>query len=335
MIDPFWDTPAEKEENVLDMVKRDYSYPQIMKSCHVSPNDITKIKREHGLIANNTSNGASKISKETQALKMFGEGKQLFDVATELDIDADDVFVIYQKFQRLRGNETFIWMYEHVKGNMHPFFQLFDIMNALAMTPIDVGRLANYGTRLPHLGNIYSKLCSDVQILETQRRNLLFQQNCAQNQLEQFKAPLEFYHKECEMKRNELLYLNSEINKRNTFLKNLDNDDRYITIEEAAKKETKLLMQENQVSFAVTLTATLEAIRRYPNNQMLISDIVTSGCDSGAQYQKDWLESHGPELLKLMHNVQDEMAEQISRRAMANIGTSQIEPGKIINGMNT
>jgi len=32
MINPFDETPAEKEENVLDIVKRGYSYPQIMKS---------------------------------------------------------------------------------------------------------------------------------------------------------------------------------------------------------------------------------------------------------------------------------------------------------------
>jgi DNA-binding CsgD family transcriptional regulator len=315
MISPFDETPAEKEENVLDMIKGGYSYPQIMKACHVSPNTITRIKRECGLIENDTSI-TSKITKETQALKMFGEGKGLFQVATELDIYADDVFVIYQKFQRLRNNELFISMYEHVKGNMHPFFQLFDIMNGLGMTPMYVGQLAALGTRLPHLGNIYSNLCRNVQILESQRRNLLFQQNCAQNQLEQLKASLEFYNMQCEMKRNELDYLDSEINYRKAVIENLDNDDKYVSVKEAAKQESKLLMQNNQVILAVTLTATLEAIRRYPNNQMLISDIVASRCYSPTPYHTPWLDSHTPELLQLMHNVQDEMAEQLAKKSV-------------------
>ena len=34
MINPFEQTPAEKEEYVLDMLQRGYSWPQIMKECH-------------------------------------------------------------------------------------------------------------------------------------------------------------------------------------------------------------------------------------------------------------------------------------------------------------
>ena len=317
MIDPFEDTPAEKEEYVLDMIKRHYSYPQIMKACHVSPNTITAIKKKHGIIENDISKDTGKISKETQALKMFGKGMGLFDVATELDIDADDVFVIYQKFQRLRNMETFISIYEEVKGNIQAFVHLFDLMNGLRMTPEQVAQLADCGTRLPFLWNIYSKLWNDIQILKSQKGNMVFQLNCAQSQLEQFKASLEFNHKECEIKRNELLYLDSEIDKRKTFIENLDNDDNYVRIKEDAKRETKLLMQKSRVIFAVTLTATLEAIRRYPNNDVLISDIVTSRCyASTTPQQKPWFESHGPELLQLMDNVQDEMAEQIVRKSI-------------------
>jgi hypothetical protein len=319
MINPFDETPAEKEENVLDMVKRGYSYPQIMRACHVSPNDIARIKREHGFIGNNSSNNASKISKETQALIMFGKGKGLFDVATELDINADEVFVIYQKFQRLRENETFISIYEQVKGNMHPFFQLFEIVNGLRLSPADVGQLAALGTRLPLLGNIYSNLCRDIQILNSQRGYIGLQVNNAQNHLEQFMASLAFYGKECETKRNELLYLDSEIDKRKAFIENLDNDDRYIRIKEDAKRETKLLMQDNQLSTAVTLSATIEAIRRYPDNQILIHDIVTSQSNSEARYQQQWMESHTPQLLRLVKNVEKEISEQITRAVVSNM----------------
>jgi hypothetical protein len=130
---------------------------------------------------------------------------------------------------------------------MHPFFQLFDVMNGLGMTPMYVGQLAALGTRLPLLGNIYSNLCRDIQILNSQRGYLGLQVNNAQNHLEQFMASLAFYGKECKTKRNELLYLDSEIDKRKAFIENLDNDDRYIRIKEDARRETKLLMQDNQL----------------------------------------------------------------------------------------
>jgi hypothetical protein len=326
MINPFDETPAEKEENVLDMVRRGYSYQQIMKTCHVSPNDITRIKREHGLIGNNTSNNTGKISKETQALIMFGKGKGLFEVATELDIDADDVFVIYQKFQRLRNNETFISMYERVKGNMHPFFQLFEIVNGLRLSPAYVGQLAALGTRLPLLGNIYSNLCRDIQILNSQRGYLGLQVNNAQNHLEQFMASLAFYGKECETKRNELDYLNSEIDKKKTFIQNLDNQEGYQRIKKESTEQTKSIIKNNPLLMAVTVSSTVEAIRRYPNNQQLFYDLWARQGYS-ALSQETWMRSHTTQLLQLSEQVQIEIAEQITKMVVSKIQENDSSAG--------
>ena len=49
-------------------------------------------------------------------------------------------------------------MYEHVKGNIKPFLNLFDLMNGLRMTPEGVAQLAGYGIRLPYLGKIFKAL---------------------------------------------------------------------------------------------------------------------------------------------------------------------------------
>lgn len=79
------------------------------------------------------------------------------------------------------------------------------------------------------------------------------------------------------------------------------------------------------MSCAVILTATLEAIRRYPENQMLISDIVTSGNNSTTPYQQSWMTSHTPKLFQLMQNVQCEIAEQITNVTMSNIQTTKAD----------
>lgn len=61
-------------------------------------------------------------------------------------------------------------------------------------------------------------------------------------------AAFEFYNKECEIKRNELSVLCSEIEAKKNFIQDLDNHKGYLTIKEAAKKESKILMQANYVS---------------------------------------------------------------------------------------
>lgn len=72
MINPFEQTPAEKEECVLDMLQRRYGRNRIMKECHVSPNTISSIKKKYsGSADDEASKNGSQLSKETQALKII------------------------------------------------------------------------------------------------------------------------------------------------------------------------------------------------------------------------------------------------------------------------
>ena len=93
---------------------------------------------------------------------------------------------------------------------------------------------------------------------------------------------------------------------------NLENHEGYIRIKEDTKKEAKIMMQNNYALSAVTLSATLEAIRRYPDNQALMFDIVSSEYTSTISYQPSLMELHKPQLLQLMGNVQEEIAEQLT-----------------------
>jgi len=319
MVNPFQQTPAEKEEYVLEMLEHGYGWKQIMKECHVSPNTISNVKKKFfGSSDADASKSTSQVSKETQALKLFGEGKTLLQVATELDIDADNVFVIYQKFQRLKNNEVFISMYEHVKGNIKPFLNLFDLMNGLRMTPEGVAQLAGYGIRLPYLGNIYSKLCNDVQILESQKRNFVFQLNWAQNQLGQIKASLDFYYKESEEKRSELLSINNEINARSNFIHAFDNQEGYQRIKKQTAEQTESIIKNNPLLIAITVSSSIEAIRRYPRNQQLFYDLSIRQGYSGLS-QETWIQSHTTQLLQLSEQVQIEIAEQITKMVVSKI----------------
>jgi hypothetical protein len=141
--------------------------PKLWKNAMYLPVQSSIRKKFFG---DDTSKSASQISKETQALKLFGEGRSLFQVATELDIATDNVFAMYQNFLRLRNMEGFITMYEQVKGYIQPCLHMFDLMNNLGMTPEQVAQLTGYGIRLPYLCDIHSRLCNDVQIMESQKK---------------------------------------------------------------------------------------------------------------------------------------------------------------------
>ena len=316
MVNPFAHTPAEKEEYVLDMLERGYSYSQIMADCHVSPSSISSIRKK--FFGDDVSKSANQITKETQALKLFGQGKSLFQVATELDIATDYVFVIYQNFQRLCNREGFISKYEQVKGNLQPFLHLFDLMNNLGMTPEQVAEQVKHGYNLPYLASNQFSLSNEVRLLESQKQKLHLLMNFMRSQIDERKSSLEYYDYECQKRANELLYLDFNIKTKKDLIQNLDNDEGYTRVKEAAKKQTKLVMQDFRLTTAVTLSATFEAIRRYPDNQTLIFDITSLQDNSTGPNQQSW-QSHAPQLLQMVENVQSEIAEQITRAVVNNV----------------
>ena len=63
MINPFEQTPAEKEEYVLDMLESGYGWNLIMKKCHVSPNTISSVKKKYS--GDDTSKSARQISRDS------------------------------------------------------------------------------------------------------------------------------------------------------------------------------------------------------------------------------------------------------------------------------
>ena len=324
MISIFDDTPEDKERYIADYLDRGYTWPQIMKECHVSPVTISKVKKAMlGYTDDNNLQQHEQISKESQALKLFNEGKKPIEVAIELDIATDSVFVIHERYQRLRNLEGFNSAFEHVKGNIGPYLRLFDLMNELGMTPEQVAEQVKHGYELPQLQNIHENLKNENQDLVNSNWNLNCQSESTEKQVQQYKELLQFYDNEIAVKTNELISLSSTIDRKKGVIQRLDKNKVYVRIKEAAKKETELLLQNNRQLLTNTLSASLEAIRRYPAIQELIFDILSS--DSTVLYQQPWMGYHKSQLVQLSEYIYTEIAKQITNRTLTTIETTETE----------
>jgi hypothetical protein len=318
MINPFEQTPAEKEEYVLDMLERGYSYPQIMKECHVSPNTISSVKKKFlGSSDDDASKNAGQISKETQALKLFKEGKKPLDIAIELDLVPDTVFLIQKKFYQLIGLDEFNQAYKQINGNLGPFLQLINSMNRFGMNVRQILDAVKYGNALPHVQNQHSILSNEIHLLESYKNNLHSQLNSMANQIDDYQCSLDYYINECEQKRNELLVLDYQIKNMQDFIQKFDNQEGYQRIKKETTEQTKSIIKNNYLLVAVTLSSTLEALRRYPYNQELFYDLSACHDYSSTSCQQSRIESHTVHLLHLSKDVQAEIAEQITKIAIS------------------
>ena len=150
------------------------------------------------------------------------------------------------------------------------------------------------------------------------KRYLGLQLNDAQNQLEQYKTSLEFFYKECEIKRNELLTINYELSARKKFIQSFDNNEGYQRIKKESTEQTKSIIKNNPLLMAVTVYSTVEAIRRHPNNQQLLYDLsVRKGYS--ALNEETWIQSYTTQLLQLSEQVRIEIAEKITKMVVSKI----------------
>src|SRR5438093_12729160 len=100
MIDVFEDTPEEKEQYIVDMIQQGYTYKDIMRECHVSPSTISKVRKARfGSTDDDSLMQASKKSKESQAFRLYEQGRSLIDVKIELDISSSEVVDYLKKYQ--------------------------------------------------------------------------------------------------------------------------------------------------------------------------------------------------------------------------------------------
>jgi hypothetical protein len=327
MVNPFEQTPAEKEQYVLDMIERGYSYPQIMKECHVSPTTISSVKKKFfGSSDVDASKSASQISKETQALKLFKEGWKPLDIAIELDLEPDSVFQIQKKFYQLIGLDEFNQAYHQINGNLGPFLQIINSMNRFGMNVEQILDAAKYGNALPYLQHHYLILSNRIRHLESYGYNLHSQLNLMANQIEDYKSSIECYINESEKKRIEISVLDYQIKNMQNFIQNFDNQEGFQRIKKETTEQTKSIIKNNRLLVAVTVSSTLEALRRYPYNQELFYDLSTSR-DYPSSNQQTVMQSHTTRLLQLSEQVQIEITEQLTKLVISKIQDKKYESG--------
>jgi hypothetical protein len=313
-INVFEDTPEDKEQYIVEMLQQGYSYKQIMTQWHVSPSSISAVKKKFfGSSDNENLIEASKITKESQAFRLFQQGKSVVDAKIECDIDSSDAALYLEKYQELSNFHNFNIAYKEVKGVIVPFFEFFNLTKSLGMTSEKVAEAVKCGNALPQLQTMHSNLSSEVRALEREKMNLGCLVQLMADEKEDCMAELQYLQHQCDTKKNELLALDSNINSKNALIKNFDNHEAYIRIKEAAVEQTKFILRENRLLLATTLSATLEAIRKYPDIEGLILDLVISHDYSTSSNQQIWADSHRKQLLQLSEYVHTEIVEKVTR----------------------
>jgi len=171
-------TKAQKEQYVRELYKQDKKIIEIIQRVHMSPRDVCaiikkvklEVERERGQLEEKDDYDIKSKSKNTQAIKLFSEGKTAVDVLIELDLPADEVQEIYRHFLGLKNMHKLVKVYDEMQNYLPSLLELFRIIESRGINKndiIDVLMLINTG-QVPYLQKKVANLTSAASWLENE-----------------------------------------------------------------------------------------------------------------------------------------------------------------------
>ncbi|MFZ0513543.1 MAG: hypothetical protein WAM14_18195 [Candidatus Nitrosopolaris sp.] len=168
----------EKEEYVIRLYKENKSIREIAKLMHMSFRDIgaiikkvkVRVERESGETEEEFDNIRSK-SKESQAFKLFSEGKTPVEVVIALDLPADNVRAIYREYWECKRMFSLARIYDEAKYDLHDLLRLHKVVKNLGMEERDIIKVFELAkqNQLQRLLGKVEYLTNEIFILELQK----------------------------------------------------------------------------------------------------------------------------------------------------------------------
>jgi hypothetical protein len=265
---------TEREQRIIELYQQGKTIREIAQDVHMSFGDIGAIIRKLTGVNGDKEKGEqdkahiSTLSKDSQAFKLFSEGKRPIDVAIALDLKADEINKLYRKYWELNQLHQLTLVYEKVKHCIPSFLKLHSIIKENKMDEEkDIANILKNANELPYLENKVQQLLYDVDALENKKNNSKTVLSALQNQISAEKDSLKFY----ESSLNEKIQSIDEAHKKLVQLENIKNNNKdYQQIEKVAELKANDILSNKKAVILTAVISVLGALRYYPDKQQLL-----------------------------------------------------------------
>ena len=160
-------TRVDKEKQVIRLYIEGKTMREIAKEVHMSFGDIGVIIRK--ITGEDKAKEEIKLSKNTQALKLFYQGKRPIEVVIALDMEPKEVNRLYREYWELERKYALNNLYDDFKENIPSFIKLFNIMNRKNMGEEEILNVLRYVDELPTMNEYSMSLQADIRDLKRSR----------------------------------------------------------------------------------------------------------------------------------------------------------------------
>ena|GEM_PF-962772 len=262
---------SEKQKEVIELYNEGKTIRQIAQVVHMSFGDICSIiRRETG---DDEEQNRIRLSKASQALKMFEEGNTPVQVAIKLDIETGEVDRLYKEYWKLNGLHKLNEIYKELGSNILSFAKLYQFTKKEGMMPHQVIDALKIAEEIPNLEAERQHIedCIDEdwpkifelkrrkESLATELKSILEEIESAReyrnNQLKSMQEELELANNELKLEQEKLdrqkASLASEVDKYKFLANEVATAQEHTINERDSSKECLLALREadNQLTF--------------------------------------------------------------------------------------
>jgi hypothetical protein len=241
----------EKEKLVIDLYYNQHkNVRQIAQEARMSFRDIAAIlkKKEEaaavndgngsgngiGVVVDNQqqqqqlANGSSNSNqKSTQAYKLYSEGYKPVEVAIQLGLSEKQATRYYTEYWKLKRLYKLHSIYKELKGNFSPILELYWLVKRKGIRLKDLDWFVNIvdiGTyKIPEIQKQYSKAKDELEVIEYKRVMSKHELDNMNKQIILLRRSMYQLSATCTNKRNEIAYLQNQIQVLEGHINGLEN----------------------------------------------------------------------------------------------------------------
>lgn len=208
-------TRAEKHRRIIEMYEAGHTIRSIASTIHMNFSDISAVIKKATVENDGENSINSTISKETEALKLFEEGKTPVSVAIQLDISPEDAENRYMDYWRLKNQHRLFLLYQRLRHRIPSFIKLYDILTNAGITERDAVNFINNSNQIPELQKSFKMINQEITNLTAERDFLLNEVSDLQNKAARLSSYLQ-------IGQNELNRINFENMQKTKELQDID-----------------------------------------------------------------------------------------------------------------
>jgi hypothetical protein len=187
----------EKEKRIIEMHLAGKTIREISKEVHMSFTPISKIiKAYERKVKREESNQSTQPKKppiSTQAFKLFNDGKQLTDVAIDLEIPAKKAVRLRNQFLRLERMEDCYEFYKEHSNDIPRFLSIDLFMKRNNISGPDIVNVLRKAHSVINLNQTILNLKTEIEKLKQTKNNYLLNQNTNSRPLLPLGLPEHYY----------------------------------------------------------------------------------------------------------------------------------------------